>query len=73
MAICSTERKDDSCAQAEKFKSKAGLLGMRVEVLRLDMSHGQTNSELGADERYTQAVERFMSELDPAVKQMLTE
>lgn len=65
LAVCST-RRVVSCAQAERFAAKAGRFGMPAEVLRLDMSHGEINSQLGAAPDYTAAVDaRLRAWLSP--------
>ena len=56
LAVCST-RRASACAQAERFAAKASGFGMPAEVLRLDMSHGEINSQLGAAPAYTAAVD----------------
>ncbi len=72
LAICSTKRKDDSCSQSIKFVDKASLLGMRASVLKVNISHRETNVELGKDPTYTMAVESFLATLDKSIKQALT-
>lgn len=56
LLVCST-RRFASCPQAERFVAKAGSFGTKAEVLRLDLSHGEINSELGAAPDYTAAVD----------------
>lgn len=56
LVVCST-RRAIACSQAERFVAKAGRLGTEAEVLRLDMSHGEINSQLGAAPDYTAAVD----------------
>lgn len=63
LAVCST-RRDDSCPQARSFVAKAASLGMRTEVLEVNLSHKEINQRLGAAGDYTNAVERFMRGLD---------
>jgi acetyl esterase/lipase len=64
LAVCSSVRRDQPCAQAEAFAARARGLGMRVEVLPEPLSHGQINQQLGLDNDYTRAVERFLASLD---------
>lgn len=71
LAICSTQRKDNPCEAAEVFAHKALMTDMRVEVLKVDLSHKQANTELGRDTAYTEKVESFMKDLDNAVAQLL--
>jgi len=70
LAVCSS-RRDDSCAQARRFAGKAQPLGMRVQVLEENYSHGEINFKLGEPGAYTEAVEAFMRQLDPAVASLL--
>ncbi|MBS0349432.1 MAG: alpha/beta hydrolase [Proteobacteria bacterium] len=64
LAVCST-RREDSCDQARRLAARADGLGMQVQVLGEDLSHGDINSQLGLDNAYTGAVERFMAGLHP--------
>lgn len=70
LLVCST-RRADSCPQAHAFSARASKLGVRAEVLGEDLSHMEINATLGEPGAYTEAVERFMSGLDPAVKRAL--
>jgi arylformamidase len=56
LLVCST-RRFISCPQAERFLAKARSFGTRAELLRLDLSHGEINSQLGAAPDYTAAVD----------------
>lgn len=71
LAICSTQRKDNPCEAAEIFAGKALMADMRVEVLKVDLSHKQANTELGRDTAYTEKVEFFMEGLDDSVAKLL--
>lgn len=62
LAICST-RRDDACAQAQRYADKARQLGNRVEVLQQDLSHREINELLGTQGGYTQAVDAFIDSL----------
>ena len=70
LAVCSS-RRDDSCAQARRFAGKAQPLGMRVQVLEENYSHGEINFKLGEPGAYTEAVEAFMRQLDPVLASLL--
>jgi acetyl esterase/lipase len=70
LAVCSS-RRDESCGQASQFAGRAGQLGVRVEVLRQDLSHGEINSQLGTPGAYTAAVETFLAGLDGEVAHRL--
>ena len=72
LAICSTQRKDGACSQAEQFVKKATSLSMQANVLKVDLSHREANANLGKDSTYTKAVESFLATLDSSVKQVLT-
>jgi arylformamidase len=71
LAVCSTQRAD-SCPQADRFVQKASSLGMRASVLGQNLSHKEINQRLGDDERYTDAVESFIYNLDDSVAKKLT-
>lgn len=62
LLVCSTRRRD-ACPQAKAFKEKASTLGVRMDVLPQDLSHGQVNQLLGLPSAYTQAVGGFMAPL----------
>lgn len=70
LSVCST-RRDDSCLQADLFAARAGQLGVRAEVLREDLSHGDINAQLGQPGAYTSAVERFLGSLDNGIARRL--
>lgn len=70
LLVCSS-RRADSCAQADGFAARAATRGVRAQVLRQDLSHGDINQTLGQPGPYTQAVEAFMATLDPAVARRL--
>ena len=71
LAVCSTRRPDQPCAQAHAFADKARRLGMAVEVLEQPLSHRDINQMLGQANAYTDAVEGFLRRLDPAFAQRL--
>lgn len=60
LAVCSTERKDSPCTQADAFAAATRPLGMRVEVLPQARSHREINVDLGDDAAYTGAVDAFL-------------
>ncbi|MRW89333.1 alpha/beta hydrolase fold domain-containing protein [Duganella sp. FT80W] len=66
LLVCSSRRKD-SCPQADAYASQARALGISVQVLPQDQTHGQINQTLGQPGAYTDAVERFLTSLDPAL------
>jgi len=71
LGICSTTRPDEICTQTQSYVDKSRRLGVMADILPLAKSHGALNSELGTPGSYTAAVEKFMAQLDPAVKKRL--
>ncbi|MFY3386172.1 alpha/beta hydrolase [Paracidovorax sp. MALMAid1276] len=69
--VCSTERADQPCHQAEALARHVHSLGGRAEVLPQDLSHGEINAQLGLESAYTRAVEAFMGSLDPLMARLL--
>ena len=59
LLVCST-RRNDACPQAEAFQAAGARLGVPMQVLRQDLSHGQVNHELGLTSDYTAAVDRWL-------------
>lgn len=70
LAVCSTKR-DDSCPQAENFLKKAASFGTKTVLLKENMSHKEINEKLGKDIPYTQAIDQFLSSLNPTIAKML--
>lgn len=70
LAVCSS-RRDDACPQARAFIARAQQMGTPAEVLALDKTHGEINSELGEATDYTAAVERFLGRLSPQLAERL--
>jgi len=66
-AVCSTQRRDQPCLQAEAFAAKAKSMQLRVEVLAQDLSHSKVNNRLGLPGAYTDAVETFITSLDASL------
>ena len=61
LLVCSTQRRDDPCAQARGFAGAAARLGVRTELLPQDLSHAEINQSLGQSGAYTDAVDRFLA------------
>jgi len=59
LAVC-RKRGDWSCPPNSAFASKAKSLGSEVDVLPMELSHGEINSELGLPGAYTERVDAFM-------------
>jgi len=72
-AICSLERKDGACDQAESFTNKAKSLGTTASLLKVNLSHSETNANLGKQNRYTESVEEFLKTLSPRIATLLTQ
>ncbi|MBS0589754.1 MAG: alpha/beta hydrolase [Proteobacteria bacterium] len=72
LLVCSSRRRD-SCAEAERFVTKAKSLGTRASVLSENMSHGEINSHLGRPSAYTEAVDHFLASLSPDISARLSE
>ncbi len=47
LLVCSTQRRDGSCTQANQFATRAAAIGGRAEVVPEDLSHAQIDGELG--------------------------
>jgi len=62
LAVC-RQRGNDSCPANHDFARKANALGGSVDVLPMDLSHGQINEQLGLPGAYTERIEAFMRHL----------
>ncbi|WOH36201.1 alpha/beta hydrolase [Thalassotalea fonticola] len=71
LAVCS-RRSDDACIESKNFIKKAKDLGTHVEILAVDLSHGEINSELGKGSCYTSNVDDFLKTLSPEIASMFT-
>ncbi len=69
--VCSTERRDQPCLQAQAMARHVRSQGGRAEVLPQPLTHGEINARLGLEGGYTRAVEDFMASLDAQVAQRL--
>jgi len=63
LLVCSTQRADGSCMQAHDFAARVTAGGGRASVLPQALTHEQVNSTLGLPGAYTEAVNRFLSDL----------
>lgn len=70
LAVCSS-RRGDSCTQADAYVRKADTLGTRASMLEENLSHAEIDRNLGEPGAYTDAVESFLSTLDPSVARRL--
>ena len=66
LAVCSTLRPDRPCEQARDYAARARALGVETVVLPQSLRHDAVNRELGAEENYTAAVDRFIAEHEGA-------
>jgi acetyl esterase/lipase len=71
LAVCSTQRADNPCVNAQDYANKATALGIQTKILQQNLSHSQINENLGKPGAYTDAVEEFMGSLDKTVNEML--
>jgi arylformamidase len=71
LAVCSSIRRDQPCKQTHQYAQLASEKRVRTEVLEVPLSHAEIDATLGLDSDYTRAVERFLSSLDPTVRQRL--
>ena len=71
LAICSIQSLT-ACVEAKKFLKKANGLGAHAELLAVDLTHGEINSELGKRTCYTSDVDDFLKKLSPDIASMLT-
>lgn len=60
LLVCSTQRRDGSCAQAQRFAQRIAAAGGRADLLPQDLSHAQIDAELGLPTPYTAAVDDFI-------------
>lgn len=67
LLVCSTQRPDRPCVQAEAMARHVRAQGGRAEVLPQALSHADVNGTLGLESDYTRAVEAFMASLDAQV------
>lgn len=59
LAVCSS-RRAESCTQAQGLADQGRQLGVTVQVLPQDLSHGQINQQLGLPGDYTRQVDQFL-------------
>ena len=62
LAVCSSQR-TDSCPPNRRFAEKVRSLGGRAELLPQALSHRDINVQVGEENAYTRAVERFLRSL----------
>ena len=62
LIVCSSQRRD-SCPQGKALAVKASGLGIPMQVLPEDLSHGEINHQLGQPSAYTRAVSDWIDRL----------
>jgi arylformamidase len=70
LLVCSV-RRPESCRHSDRFAARGDSLGVRIVVLREDLSHADADARLGLDPGYTSAVEAFLRTLDVTVERLL--
>lgn len=60
LLVCSSERRDDSCGQSQRFAERVKKAGGQADVLPQALSHMEVNAQLGGVSDYTRAVDRFI-------------
>ena len=60
LAVCSTIRVDQPCAQAQQFIQHAQKFGTQTQLLPVRLSHAEINQSLGQNNAYTQAINQFI-------------
>lgn len=63
MLIVCSSRRPDSCPQGRALAEKAKDLGVPMQVLTEDLSHGEINHDLGKPSAYTRAVSDWIDRL----------
>lgn len=63
LLICSTQRAEDSCPQAQEYASKVASLGGKAKVVAMNLSHEEINVTLGLPGNYTDEVDAFIRSL----------
>jgi acetyl esterase/lipase len=66
LLVCSTQRRDGSCTQANQFATRVTAIGGRAEVVPEDLTHAQIDAELGLPGAYTASVDAFIRSLRKA-------
>jgi len=59
LLLCSTQRVDGSCRQAQRFAARANARGVRASVSEQDLSHLEINARIGLPGPQTDAVQAF--------------
>ena len=70
LAVC-RKRSKDSCPANRAFAEKAAKLGSKIEILPMDLTHGEINKQLGLPSAYATPVDDFMRSLGWIVEPVL--
>ncbi|MBS0454668.1 MAG: alpha/beta hydrolase [Proteobacteria bacterium] len=60
LLVCSSERRDDSCGQSQRFATLVRTAGGHADVLPQALTHMEVNAQLGLPSDYTAVVDRFI-------------
>ena len=60
--MCSS-RRSQACDQVDAFARRVRETGGRIDVLPLDLSHGDINEKLGLPGDYTRQVDAFLRDI----------
>jgi acetyl esterase/lipase len=63
LLVCSTQRRDGSCTQAQQFAARVTSIGGRAQLLPQNLSHAEIDAALGLPGAYTSAVDAFIRSL----------
>lgn len=63
LAVCSTTRKDDSCANAQIFVTAGQDLGKEYQIFSVDKNHAKVMADVGVDPEYTGRIDQFVESL----------
>ena len=67
LVVYSTTRRDDIEQQSRVYAQRLTAGGRAVQMLGVQLEHGQVNEQLGLENDYTLAVEQFLSEVHPSL------
>lgn len=65
LVVYSTTRRDDIAQQSQMYAQRLSASGVQaVQLLGVQLNHGQVNEQLGLDNDYTRAVEQFLANVN---------
>jgi arylformamidase len=62
LAVCSKNRAEMPCPQAQRFVEKGNGLGMSAQLAPFALSHSQINQDLGLSSAYTELVDKTIAQ-----------